>query len=35
MQIQPNTIFAVTNEPGPAGSRKPTTTPLVAGTATA
>jgi anti-sigma-K factor RskA len=32
MPIQPNMTFAVTNEPGPAGSRRPTTTPIVLGT---
>jgi anti-sigma-K factor RskA len=29
--IQPGTVFALTNEPGPAGSAKPTTDPLMVG----
>jgi anti-sigma-K factor RskA len=32
MPIQPNMTYAVTNEPGPAGSRRPTTTPIMLGT---
>jgi Anti-sigma-K factor rskA, C-terminal/Putative zinc-finger len=32
--IQPGTVFAITDEPGPDGSEKPTTTPLLAGSAT-
>jgi hypothetical protein len=35
MNIQPSMTFAVTNEPGPAGSPKPTTTPIMAGQGTA
>jgi hypothetical protein len=31
--IQPSTVFAITDEPGPDGSEKPTTTPLLAGSA--
>jgi anti-sigma factor RsiW len=31
--IQPGTTFAITDEPGPAGSEKPTTRPLLAGSA--
>jgi len=29
--IQPGTVFAITNEPGPDGSEKPTTDPLLVG----
>jgi anti-sigma-K factor RskA len=29
--IQPGTVFAITEEPGPQGSEKPTTTPILAG----
>jgi Anti-sigma-K factor rskA/Putative zinc-finger len=29
--IQPGTVFAITDEPGPAGSEKPTTDPLLVG----
>ena len=32
--IQPGTVFAITEEPGPAGSQKPTTQPLLVGTPT-
>jgi anti-sigma-K factor RskA len=31
--IQPGTVFAITDEPGPDGSEKPTTQPLLAGSA--
>jgi hypothetical protein len=31
--IQPGTVFAITDEPGPDGSEKPTTEPLLAGSA--
>ena len=31
--VQPGTVFAITDEPGPAGSQKPTTSPLLAGSA--
>jgi hypothetical protein len=31
--IQPTTVFAITDEPGPDGSEKPTTEPLLAGSA--
>jgi anti-sigma-K factor RskA len=33
--IQPGTVFAITEEPGPGGSEKPTSAPLLAGTPTA
>ena len=29
--IQPGTVFAITEEPGPDGSAKPTTQPILAG----
>jgi Anti-sigma-K factor rskA len=29
--IQPGTVFAITNEPAPDGSAKPTTTPILTG----
>jgi hypothetical protein len=29
--IQPGTVFAITEEPGPQGSEKPTMTPILAG----
>jgi hypothetical protein len=29
--IQPGTVFAITDEPGPDGSVKPTTAPLLVG----
>jgi hypothetical protein len=29
--IQPGTVFAITEEPGPDGSEKPTTQPLLVG----
>jgi hypothetical protein len=32
--IQPGTVFAITEEPGPAGSEKPTTQPLLVGAPT-
>ena len=32
--IQPSTVFAITDEPGPDGSEKPTTQPLLSGSAT-
>jgi anti-sigma factor RsiW len=32
--VQPGTVFAITDEPGPDGSQKPTTTPLLSGSAT-
>jgi len=35
LAIQPNMTFAVTDEPGPAGSRRPTTNPLMTGATTA
>ena len=31
--IQPGTVFAITDEPGPDGSEKPTTQPLLSGSA--
>jgi anti-sigma-K factor RskA/putative zinc finger protein len=31
--VQPGTLFAITDEPGPDGSQKPTTTPLLSGSA--
>jgi hypothetical protein len=31
--IQPGTTFAITDEPGPDGSEKPTTQPLLTGSA--
>ena len=31
--IQPGTVFAITDEPGPGGSEKPTTKPLLSGSA--
>jgi hypothetical protein len=29
--IQPGTVFAITEEPGPRGSEQPTTEPILAG----